>query len=185
MPSYKSTNNGEITYYSSFYYTNWQGKRLKKMKRGFSTKREAQEFERSFLQTKSGNLEITFGAFISLYREDMKNKIREHTWESKNFIIDNKIMPFFKDKKMNQISSKEILVWQNEMLSSKDKNGNGFSQTYLRSINSQLSAIFNHAVKFYQLSSNPVKKVGSLAEKIQKKRCFSGLKRNIWIFLKK
>jgi integrase len=37
----------------------------------------------------------------------------------------------------------------------RDENGKGFSQTYLRTINNQLSAIMNHAVKYYGLSRNP------------------------------
>ena len=39
MPAYKSERG---TYYASFYYTDWTGKRKKKKKEGFKTKREAQ-----------------------------------------------------------------------------------------------------------------------------------------------
>ena len=38
------------TWYASFYFENWTGKKEKKMKRGFKTKREALEWERTFLQ---------------------------------------------------------------------------------------------------------------------------------------
>lgn len=48
MPAYKD--NRYNTWYASFYYVDWKGKRLKKMKRGFATKKDASEWERSYLQ---------------------------------------------------------------------------------------------------------------------------------------
>ena len=48
MPAYKDKAKG--TWYASFYYEDWTGKKVKKMKRGFPTKREALEWERTFLQ---------------------------------------------------------------------------------------------------------------------------------------
>ena len=48
MPAYKDKAKG--TWYASFYFENWTGKKEKKMKRGFKTKREALEWERTFLQ---------------------------------------------------------------------------------------------------------------------------------------
>ena len=43
MPAYKDKEKG--TWYASFYYEDWTGKKVKKMKRGFPTKREALEWE--------------------------------------------------------------------------------------------------------------------------------------------
>ena len=43
MPAYKDKAKG--TWYASFYYEDWTGKKVKKMKRGFPTKREALEWE--------------------------------------------------------------------------------------------------------------------------------------------
>ena len=39
MPAYKDQQKG--TWYVSFYYQDWTGKRQKKLKRGFPTKRES------------------------------------------------------------------------------------------------------------------------------------------------
>ena len=47
MPVYKDDERG--TWYASFYYTDWQGRRKLKKKRGFERKKDAQEFEREFL----------------------------------------------------------------------------------------------------------------------------------------
>jgi hypothetical protein len=48
MPAYKDEK--QSTWFVFFYFQNWKGKKEKKMKRGFSTKRDALEWERQFLQ---------------------------------------------------------------------------------------------------------------------------------------
>lgn len=40
----------------------------------------------------------------------------------------------------------------------------GYSQTYLKTVNNQLSAIFNYAVKYYDLRDNPCSKAGSIGK---------------------
>ena len=47
MPAYKDSKQG--TWYASFYFENWQGVKQKKLKRGFSTKKDALAWEREFL----------------------------------------------------------------------------------------------------------------------------------------
>ena len=63
MPAYKDKAKG--TWYASFYFENWTGKKEKKMKRGFKTKREALEWERTFLQQQTADLDMTFSFFIA------------------------------------------------------------------------------------------------------------------------
>ena len=67
-------------WYVSCRYDNWDGARKQKMKRGFETKREAQSWEREFLQIKSSNLDMTFGAFLKLYYNDRKSRIKKNTF---------------------------------------------------------------------------------------------------------
>ena len=54
-----------------------------KMKRGFKTKREALEWERTFLQQQTADLDMTFESFVALYATDMKGRIKENTWGTK------------------------------------------------------------------------------------------------------
>ena len=75
MPAYKDKAKG--TWYASFYYEDWTGKKVKKMKRGFPTKREALEWERTFLQQQTADLEMTFENFVAVYVADMKGRIKE------------------------------------------------------------------------------------------------------------
>ena len=58
-------------------YTDWQGKRRKSTKRGFSTKREAEDWLRKFLATSQMDLSMKFTDFLDLYYKDMENRLRE------------------------------------------------------------------------------------------------------------
>lgn len=139
-------------------YTDWQGNRKKSTKRGFNTKREAEEWMRNFLMSQQADFNMYFEDFLKLYYEDMAARIRENTMNTKKYIIDLKILPYFGKKSINSITPADIRKWQNELMSQ------GYSQTYLRTINNQLTAIFNYAVKYYDLKSNPCRKAGSMGK---------------------
>ena len=125
MPAYKDKAKG--TWYASFYFENWTGKKEKKMKRGFKTKREALEWERTFLQQQTADLEMTFENFVAVYVADMKGRIKENTWGTKEHILYKKLVPYFGKRKMCDIHSKEVIAWQNEMLGYRDKNGKPYT----------------------------------------------------------
>lgn len=145
-------------WYIQYRYTDWQGNRKKSTKRGFNTKHEAEEWLRRFLLTQQADLTMPFEEFLNLYRDDAKNRIRESTMENKGHIIETKILPYFGKKKMNEITPADVRKWQNELISQ------GYKPTYLRSIHNQLSTIFNFAVNFYDLKSNPARKAGIIGK---------------------
>ncbi len=169
MPAYKDKNG---KWYVSVYYENWKGERDRKLKRGFPTKREALEWERQFLSKGKGDLDMRFDSFVELYKRDMQNRINLSTWNMKNSIIDQKILPYFKEKKVADIRPSDIIAWQNEMMTMRDENGKGYSPVYLKTIHNQLSAIFNHAVRFYELKSNPAAKVGNMGKEKSREMLF-------------
>ena len=162
MPAYKDKEKG--TWYASFYYEDWTGKKVKKLKRGFSTKRDALEWERTFLQQQTADLEMTFENFVAVYVADMKGRIKENTWGTKEHILYKKLVPYFGKRKMCDIHSKEVIAWQNEMLNYRDKNGKPYSPVYLKTLHNQLSAVFNHAVRHYNLKVNPAAQVGNMGK---------------------
>jgi integrase len=140
-------------------FTDYMGNVIQKHKRGFATKREAQEWEKQFLnQSPNAKLtDMTFAEFVEKYLADLD--VRQSTLRSKKYIIELKILPYFGKRKITEITQADILAWQ------KDIKKGGYENTYLYSINSQLSAIFNHAVKIYDLPSNPCQKVKSMGKK--------------------
>ena len=170
MPAYKDEKQG--TYYASFYYTDFTGAKRKKMKRGFAKKRDALEYERRFLLQKNADLNMTFGEFVEIYREDKKERIRENTWESKNNMIDTKIIPYFKDRVISEIEPRDVIAWQNKIMGIRQKDGTPYSPTYLKSVHSQLSAIFNHAVRYYKLKQNPAEIAGNMGKETHKEMLF-------------
>lgn len=126
---------------------------------------------RDFLQTKQADLNMKFEDFVGLYYADMKTRLREHTMRTKRYIIDLKIVPYFKDnKKMNDIKPKDIRKWQNELIQQ------GYSQTYLKTIHNQINAIFNFAVRYYELKSNLTASQAAW-EKIMLMKCSFGQNR--------
>ena len=112
----------------------------------------------------AANLDMTFRDFVEEYEIDMKPKLKLNTWMTKEHIIRSKLLPYFGAKKMRDISPKDIIQWQNEQISYRDSKGKPHAPTYLKTMQSELSALFNHAVKFYNLKDNPVKKAGPLGK---------------------
>ena len=162
MSVYKDTKNNTWKVYYRF--TDWQGKVHQSTKRGFPTKREALAWEREQLHKVEADLDMTFESFIDTYTADMKNRLKENTWHTKEHIIRTKLLPYFAKRKMNSIPPKDIIAWQNEMIKCRDKSGEAYSPVYLKTLHNQLSAIFNHAVKFYGLKDNPAAKVGNMGK---------------------
>lgn len=145
-------------WFVQYRYTDWQGQRKKSTKRGFKTRREAEEWLRSFLMTNQGDFNMLFSDFLKLYYADMENRVRENTLRSKKYIIDLKVVPYFGKLQMSRIKPADIRKWQDTLIKQ------GYAATYLKTINNQLNAIFNYAVKYYDLKSNPCFKAGSMGK---------------------
>ena len=152
--------------------TDWKGVRKQSTKRGFQTKREALAWEREFLNKTQAELCMTFQSFIEIYSADVKNRVKENTWHTKEHIIRTKILPYFCKRKIDEIQPRDIITWQNEMIKCCDKNGKKLSPVYLKTIHNQISAIFNHAVKFYGLKENPASKVGNMGKSKSREMLF-------------
>ncbi|MDL2237361.1 site-specific integrase [Christensenellaceae bacterium OttesenSCG-928-K19] len=153
-------------------YTDWTGMRKQTSKRGFTTKREAQAWEREQLQKSNADLDMTFKSFVEIYTADMQSRVRENTWETKEHIIRTKLMPYFGEHKMCEIRTNEVIALQNEMINYRDKNDKAYSPVYLKTLHNQLSAILNHAVNYYGLNSNPAAKVGNMGKAKNKEMQF-------------
>ena len=153
-------------------FTDWKGERKQTQKRGFATKKEAQAWEREAMLKQGAKLDMTFASFFEIYEADKKKRVKENTWESKSHVIRTKILPYFANRKMEEIEPKDIIAWQNELLAYKDEKGEGYAPTYLKTIHSQLSAIFNHAVRFYYLPGNPAQRAGTMGTEQHKEMLF-------------
>jgi len=162
MPAYydKQAN----TWYVKCYYTNYKGEKHQHKKRGFARKKDALEHERDFLKSKSADLTMTFSEFVKIYNDDMRPRLREHTYVQKQYIIETKLIPYFGSKPISAITPADIRKWQNDLMEYKDEKGKPYSQTYLKTINNQITAIFNFAVRYYGLNQNPCRIAGSMGK---------------------
>ena len=170
MAAFKTESNG--TWYIMLRYTDWKGERKQKCKRGFPTRAKALEWEREFLQQARSDVDMTFSNFVELYTKDIKPRLKENTWLTKESIIQQKILPYFANRKLSDISAKDVMDWQNEIRCTKDKRGKPHTPTYLKTIHNQLSAIFNHAVRYYDLRTNPAAKAGNMGSEERQEMLF-------------
>ena len=162
MAVYKDNNSN--TWRAVYRYTDWNGERKQTQKRGFQTKREAQAWEREQLCKTSSEMDMTFSSFAERYTEDLKPRLKENTWATKEHILQTKLLPFFGKLKMSSITPQQVITWQNDLMKRKNHKGKPYSQVYLKTIHNQLSAMFNHAVKYYGLKEKPCRVAGSMGK---------------------
>lgn len=165
MPAYKEDNG---TWTSKFKYKDWRGEKRQKTKRGFERKKDALDFETEFKATFVHSADIPFTALAKNYLSDLtkNHKIEITTAERKQRAFDKMISPYFGMKPINQITELDVLNWQTWVQQKGfDKfKGVGYAPTYLKSINNELSAMMNYAVRYYRLPYNPCERAGSMGK---------------------
>ncbi len=134
MPSYY--NETTKKWYCKFYYTDWKGQKKQKKKSGFPRKKDAVEWERIFLEQFSKEPDITFSSLYERYKEYISPRIRESTAVNRFSMLENHVLPFFKDRIVSDIGPADIAAWQTEMLKK------GLSDTTLRQVNTYLKNRF-------------------------------------------
>ena len=169
MAIYKNDNG---TWYVMIRYQDWTGARKQKCKRGFSTRKEAADWELQFKLQKKASVDMTMESFCTMYEDDIRPSLKQSTWLTKENIIQKKILPYLGKRKVSEITAKDVMDWHNQMRKLKTKTGKPLSPTYLKTIHGQLSTIFNHAVKYYDLSTNPARKAGAPGEEEGKEMLF-------------
>ena len=162
MPAYKNQKTGE--WYCIFRVTDWTGKRKQIKKSCFARRADALAYEREYLAKSSRTTKMKFGSLVELYMADAKTRLRPTTYEMKQWIFETKILPYFKDQLVDEVSVSSIRAWQNHLIDARDKNGKPYSATYLKTINNQMSALFRFAGKYYGLKENPVALAGSMGK---------------------
>jgi len=162
MPAYKDKKRG--TWGIRFKQKNWKGEVHEVCKYGFATKHEALKWEDETRRTKEGSLDMTLGSFVEdIYLNDLSRRVKQSTLAMKRNIINAHIIPFFGERKIDEITSKDVICWQNEIMDMKIRDGRSrFKDSYLRTIHTQLSCILAYAVRYYDLPKNPAHVVGSM-----------------------
>lgn len=138
---------------AQWFETTAKGEKKKRRKRGFDTKRDALDYERQKKLNSKKSMDMKLSEFMEVYFEDKQNDLKERTIKNKKYMMAQHVIPYFGNSMMSGITASHIIQWQNEMQTK------GFSESYLRMIQNQLTSLFTHASKIYDLTSNPCKKV--------------------------
>lgn len=146
------------TWHIQFRYKDWTGTQRKSSRKGFKTKKEAEDWLNHFLLQQASDPSMTLNDFWGIYKTDMAKRLKETTMSNKEYIMRDKILPYFGNTPINEITAAKVRTWQGHLMDM------GYKPTYLKTINNQLSSIMNYAVNFYDLRSNPCKKAGSIGK---------------------
>lgn len=149
MPSYKDEKTG--LWFCKFNYRDYKGNIKQKKKSGFVKKKDADAWERDFLLASQGQPNMAFSDFLEIYKKDCYPQMRLRSQQTKNN-RHKKLIKYFSDKPLDEITPLDIKKWQNSLINQ------DLSSSYIKVLQNELSAILNHAVRFYNLSENPVKK---------------------------
>ncbi len=170
MPVYKDDKTG--TWYVKLYYTDYTGTKKQKFKRGFSLQREAKEWENDFLTKQAAEPSMPFSMLAEIYLEDKLEHSKRATYETKKNRVEVWILPYFKDKPLDSISAADVRKWEAEMKSATSRIGEPLSPGYLQNLYTELSSMFNFAVRFYGLTVNPARIAGNTIGKKQRSMDF-------------
>ena len=131
---------------------------------GFKTKKEAQYGYEDYITHRSENsnapsandttaesyTNMTFGELVSKFFAYQKPRLKAASYYDVTKKVENKILPYFRDKKVSDISPVQILEWQSTL--------EEYSFRYRKDIFTHLVSIYNFAEKYYDIP-NIMKKV--------------------------
>ena len=67
----------------------------KSQKRGFKTKKEAEEWYAHFLLQQYSDPTMTLADFGEIYKADMEKRLRKTTMKQKEYVMNDKVLPYF------------------------------------------------------------------------------------------
>lgn len=130
-----------------------------KLKRlsGYKTKKEAQFAYEEYLKNppdeqpapiiipepEAPKQELTFGELVEKFLATKKARIKAASYYDLNKKITTRILPYFKDRIMKDITPLDVLEWQNTL--------NGYSYRYKKHLCGYLSSIYRFANKYYDI----------------------------------
>ncbi|WP_238541775.1 Arm DNA-binding domain-containing protein [Staphylococcus arlettae] len=133
---------------------NVHGEKVHKKKRGFDKKKDALIAQQKFLETYDTEIEAqyTFREIAERFMQYSNGRKKETTIYNQNNLINHILIPHFKTTPIKNIKPKHIDDFYQSIF-------DNYSNSMLANIRRNLSAIFNFAVNFYNLSRNLVKVV--------------------------
>ena len=92
------------TWTAQVWYRDYNGDSRHKTKRGFKSEEGTRAWEDEFSLNAEGSIDSTFAAFYEVYEADMRPRLREHTWYTKSYMIEGKILPYFGNMRVDDFA---------------------------------------------------------------------------------
>lgn len=158
MPVYKDKERG--TYYFIISYTNRNGEYKQIKRRGFKSSGEAKRAEAETLlrlEADDGENEDnpTFEFVAKEYLKWYKKRRKASSYLKTSSIIETHLIPRFGKKRINNIRSRDIMRFQNDLL-------DRYAVAHVKKIHQVLSAVFNFAIKQEYTKDNPARLAGNV-----------------------
>lgn len=153
------------TWYCKFYYENWQGQKRQKMKRGFQKKKDAREWECSFITAHKYDEKTTIGSLADDFLAEMTPRRRHNTISGYTNSFKNYIKPYFADLPLSELTEKHIIEWQNRLLQA------DLAETYIHKIDTHFRTLYSFGARRCKIIDNPfenLEKVGKSQAKAMK-----------------
>ncbi|MEX0416583.1 tyrosine-type recombinase/integrase [Bacillus sp. C30] len=163
MVIYKDKERG--TYFFVVRVRQFDGTQKQVKRRGFKTKKEAREAEAKMLVEKETSSSLTFAQVADSYFDWYCQRRKKSSTLTIQNVIYNHLMPEFKKIKIDYITAKHVMIYQNKII-------NNYSAEFLKKIHTTLSAIFNFAIKFHGLTHNPARIAGNFEKESNKRMNF-------------
>ena len=157
---YKDKKTGKWYYSVSLGFDAVTGKRVRKVRRGFNSQKEAYEAKTTELKEAQdmgqiANSGMDFNTFMKqLFIPEYKAKVQITTFEARLPVL-KKIMNHFGKQKVENITNLDIQLWKNSLTDC-------FSQNYARMVYGMFSQILEKAVSLGMIKSNRAKQVGTV-----------------------
>ncbi|MGR6899386.1 site-specific integrase [Rummeliibacillus sp. BSL5] len=157
---YKDKKTGKWYYSVSLGFDTITGKRIRKVRRGFNTQKEAYEAKTAELKAAQdmgqiANSGLDYDSYMEqLFLPDYKSGVQITTYEARLPVF-KKMINHFGKKKLDSISNIDIQVWKNSLTED-------FSQNYARMVYGLFSQTLEKAVNLGMIKTNRAKQVGSI-----------------------
>ncbi|WP_339161713.1 tyrosine-type recombinase/integrase [Siminovitchia sp. FSL W7-1587] len=155
MPVYKDEERG--TYYFVTRIPKKGGGTKQIKRRGFKSRAEARKAEALVIANEE-EFEEENPSFEFMAREYLKwykKRRKASSYLKTSSVIETHLIPKFGDKKINNIRSRDIMRFQNDLLDS-------YAVTHVKKIHQVLSAVYNFAIKQEYTKDNPARLAGNV-----------------------
>lgn len=147
MSVYKDNERG--TWYFHAHFRDNEGRYIQRKRRGFKRKKDALAAERELIESyqRQHSPDITFRELAQIYMEYSIGRKKDNTIYNQNALINKILVPYFDDFKIKDIKPHHLVTFYQSIYQK-------YSNSYMKSIKRNLSAMLNYAVNFYDLTKN-------------------------------